>query len=869
VIDRPRFWDRLLAGEPKRLTLITAPPGYGKTTLAIQWANRLARSGFSVAWLAVDSDDDDPVTLLTYIVAALEGAKIDLGQLKGMLRQGQYGLAAKPTLHALVRVLERHPSPVLLVLEDVDRLRDDKTLTILNSLIDRLPPHVNLCLTGRARPALRLAALKMQGLMNALDANDLRFTLNETTTYLGPGRSTEIVARLQEQSEGWPVALQLARVHLESGADAPSAGRFIGRTSELAEYLAEQVLETLPDDLRDVLLTISILDRFTAPLINRLSGRTDGGLLLEQLRSTNLFLTPIDPEQDWYRFHPLFAEFLRGRLERADLQRPGMLHRLSAEWFLEKGLVQDAVRHAQLGGDVALICRILEEAGGWRVFLRSGPTLLNIFRGLDWAIVAASPRLRIGKIFLMIQDGRVAEAERAFEQMLRDGGGLESPALKLVRGDILFVDLLLRAHSSAPMRPEQAAMLEQRMAEIEPNDPVTEVIVAEMTAMAQYWAGDFDRACDLAKAGSRACQRNGLPFVETYCHAVAGLARFERGDTKGATACFERALALSIRLCGPDSDRVFVPRLFLAEIWLEQGNAEAASDLLVRGIEAIEEGESWSDLFRIAYGMAIATAADSDVPLLLRRAERLSSRSGLNQLFGFATAAALRRAAACADFSVADRLYQNLSLRERLESESQDWQTEAELFLAGVDYAILKEDWRPAAGLLARVEASALARGHNRALIRIRGQRAVLRQAAGDEAGAIHALDAALALARPGGIVRPFSDHGRRLRPLLIRIAQTACVEPGDEIFRGRLMQATTTSPDTDPSEPESPDQLSPRERAVLNLIAEGQTSKEAARRLGISVNTVMTHRKNLYRKLDATTRSRAIATARAIGLIL
>ncbi|MDB5366247.1 MAG: LuxR family transcriptional regulator, maltose regulon positive regulatory protein [Rhodospirillales bacterium] len=858
VIDRPRLSQSMLTMEPAPVTLLTAPPGYGKTTLAAQWADRLRLAGFTIAWLALDEDDDEPRSLLAYIAAALAEAGVAVKPMSH--GAGQYGSSVKNSLATLFRAIEKDERKLLLVLEDVHRIRSDAALAVLSALLEWSPSHAHVCLTSRTRPALRLATLRARGQLALVDANDLRFNVEETAAYLGT-LATDAVRALQTESEGWPVALQLARLHLERGAGVPASGRFAGRSSDLADYLAEQVLETLPPEPRDALLKASVLDRISAHLLDRLTGRNDGAAILESWRAANLFLTAVDAEQTWFRFHPLFAGFLRDRLDRSTPDAARALHAAAASWFAEHGLLLDAVRHAQAAGDATLVATILEEEGGWRAVLRNGPALLRVFRDLHPAIVARAPLLRLGQIFHMLQDSRVAEAQRAFDQLVDGAGGIDGASLQPFRRDLLMMDLLLRAHAAAPMRPEQVAQFERAIADA-PNEEPAHAAFVELTALAQYWAGDFDRAFDLACHGIRICQRLDLGFIELYCHLFAAMARFERAGLDEAQRFVEQSASIMRRLCGADSERLLIADTFLAAIEWERGAPLPPARATAAYLDVIDDGESWIDLLRAAYGQAIA-AADADIlPSLLLRAERLSERPGLPALRVFTVAAALVRAVALGDKALAVRLAARPELLAALDGENADWRASTEAALGAIDWALARGAADEVASLLQRFEPPARARAQTRLTVRFTVQRCVLARMQGDEAAARAHLAASLQQAAPHGLLRPFLDQADRLAPLLGTLPAALLQTEKVASLVASLRAACGEGDDSLTL------RLSPREREVLRLIAEGQTSKEAARQLGVSVNTVMTHRKSLYRKLDASTRARVIAAARAVGLV-
>jgi LuxR family transcriptional regulator, maltose regulon positive regulatory protein len=859
VLDRPRLLARLDGAMPARVTLVSAPPGYGKTTLLAQWHERLRAQGAAVAWLSLDEEDDEPSTLLAYLAASLDGCGLALGGLSDLLIEGQRGLSTKAALHAILHALDQHPTRVVLCFEDIHRLRSDRAQALLDQFIERMPASVHLLLTARSRPPLRLASLRARGELATLDASELRFTLAEAQSYFGDEAPAAWIRQLHADSEGWPVALQLARLSLRAAPHAPAPG-LVGRSADLADYLAEQVLDGLPDPLRDTLLRTSVLERLTGPLVDCMTGRDDGWAMLERLEHANLFLTAIDSERCWFRYHPLFAAYLRERLGR--LAEPGTvreLHRKAAHWFFEAGLLQDAVRHAQAGADPDLLCRVLEESGGWKAALRGGPVLLRAFRDLHPDVVARSPRLRLGQIYLMLQDSRCVDAQHAFDELRRATDDFTSEAGRLCHGDAIVLDLLLRANGDIPVPLDEAAALEIAVRQSEPRDPGLDAIAGEMMAWVLYWAGDFERSLERARSSLQHARATSMRFVEIYCHLVAGLARIEHGQWAEAEAGFAVARTIATELGGPDNDKAAVAQIFAAQIAFARGETATVRDLVLPFLDLLEEGEVWPDLFRIAYQLAVATAAPSERGPLLRRAEALSGRHGLQRVALFAQAAELRRAAAEGDRARAAAAAAALATWSAC---AEDWRVELDVRLAQADHALLEGDAPLARALAVAVEMGLERRAQHVRRIRTRVVIAAADAARQDQEAALASLREAVARAAPLGCVRAFLDHGPRLLPLLVSLRRRASGE--DAAFLDALLARFESGDDAHPAS----GLLSPREREVLQLIADGQTSKEAARHLGVSVNTVMTHRKSLYRKLEATSRARAMAVARSKGFL-
>jgi LuxR family maltose regulon positive regulatory protein len=424
-VPRPRLAGALDEGLARRLILVCAPAGSGKTTLLAGWA---ASGNRPVAWLSLDAADNDPVRFWRHVVAALDRARPGIAERVGPL----LGPSASPSFEGLVTTLindlaaQAGDGEVLLVLDDYHLIDAQSVHVSLGFLLEHLPPGLHLVLASRADPPLPLARLRAGGQLAELRTADLRFTAAEAAALLresaGPDLPAAAVAALAARTEGWVAGLQLAALSLRGQADpAGFVAAFSGSHRYVLDYLAEEVLDRQHEELRTFLLETSLLERLSGGLCDAVTGRTDSQAMLERVERANLFLIPLDEVRGWWRYHHLFADLLRARLQQ---QRPGRvagLHRAAAAWCEEHGLADDAVRHALAAGDTAWAARLVERHVETLLGRSEGATLRRWLSALPAESVRDRPRLCLAQAYgaamgfqVEALEALLDDAERAF-----------------------------------------------------------------------------------------------------------------------------------------------------------------------------------------------------------------------------------------------------------------------------------------------------------------------------------------------------------------------------------------------------------------------------------------------------------------------
>ena len=353
LVSRPRLVERLNAGLDGKLTLIAAPAGFGKSTLLSEW---IPQSPRCVTWLSLDDGDNDSTRFWTYFIASIQQLRSDLGEGALALLQSPQAPPITSILTTLINDISVFPDVFAIIIDDYHLIDSQAIHEALTFLIDHLPGNMHLIITTRVDPPLPLARLRAHNKLTEIRANDLRFTADEIESFLtrelGIDLTTEEVTVLETRTEGWIAGLQIAALSMQAHEDIPGFIRaFSGSHRHILGYLADEVINQRPKGTLNFLLQTSILDRLNGSLCNAITGESDGQEILESLEQANLFITPLDDENRWYRYHHLFAEVLQGRLHQAQPQQVPELHRRASEWFEEKGLGTESIEYALRGRD--------------------------------------------------------------------------------------------------------------------------------------------------------------------------------------------------------------------------------------------------------------------------------------------------------------------------------------------------------------------------------------------------------------------------------------------------------------------------------------------------------------------------------------
>jgi serine/threonine-protein kinase PknK len=595
LVDRARLIRALRAQQNKKLTVIHGPTGFGKSTLAAQWAKLLTADGVAVAWLTVDNDDNNVVWFLSHLIEAIRAVTPALASELGAVLEEHGDEAERYVLTSLINEIHDAGTRMTLVIDDWQRVTDPATIAALLYLLDYASDDLTVVVTSRSQSGLPMSRMRMQDQLLEIDATALRFDVAESENFLvdvgGLDLDRADVEELTAKTDGWVAALQLASLSLR-GRDDPVhlIDTMTGRHHAISEFLADNVLDTLEPSMLDFLLATSIPEQICAGLASALSGVPDGQAMLEQVEERDLFLRRID--EQWFRYHQLFLDFLRHRLSRDDPARVTRLHRAASTWFAENHLVSEAVDHALAAGDDQRAVQLVENDGIRLVANSQMATLIGLVGKLPSAVVKSDPRLQLALAWANIVLHRIPAAEQALSLMESrlETSGLGDDEIADMRADGGVV------RGVADLRSDRLAGIDEHIAPcLERRDylrPFTVGVAANVATFAAAYHYDLDEVNRIQAWAAPYAERHRDTFNTVHGLCYTGLAHQLMLDIATAEACFRKALKIAKRSGGSHSYPARLASSALGELLYERGDLDEAARLLEEGYKVGPEGGS-------------------------------------------------------------------------------------------------------------------------------------------------------------------------------------------------------------------------------------------------------------------------------------
>jgi LuxR family maltose regulon positive regulatory protein len=854
--------DRLLG---KRLGLIVAPAGFGKTTILMQWQARQRGNGTAVAWLTLDENDSDTHQFLSYVVLALASTGINLGSLEAAAEQGMVGGALRPTVSLLLDCVARHQKPVVLMLDDYHRLTAPAVDRLLTDLITMAPRNFTVLVSSRTQLSLDVPRLMATGLASEFGAEFLRLSREELADAFDRPLTKAEAEIVFQRTAGWFVAIQLARLLIRDGEPIQACLlQFKGDSGHIANYLAEQVLGNLPEALLSFLIKTSILETLCAPLADTIMGRSDSLEILRRLEPLSALLVPLSEMPGWYRYHHLFAECLQDLLRRRHGSDIPELHMRAASWFEQNGEISEAVYHASEAKDFDRGAALIQDAGGWELVLFGGiGHLRNLLSRIPDAVLKRYSRLQIAKAYLSAKDGDLAET-RALFNAARVNRTDAAPGTAFAR-DLLNFGALLDIYEDRHMRIADLDALRATIEQHPPDDPLTTAILTCQYILADIALGRFAEAELRALEVMRVMRQARTVLGLNYCFLHAGLAALYQGKLEVAGAHFSVARSMAEENFASDPGLKALSGVLHATLRHWQGRLDKEeSGEVITCIDYVEAYDGWFELY--ANGLQVeASLGDSPLPAI-SRTKRIAAARGLKRLELLADIQTLRHCESGQEEALARRVLSVMTKGIWINDPFQ-WRPFLESRLA---LARFYGGHDRSQAVLMATEARDCARelGAQPFLIDALVVRAQLLDQAGDRAAAVADLSEALSLAAPERICGPF-ERTRGLAPLLRAIVKESRSDYADVRFLAFADSLFSRMARTGPSAlPFSGGaQFSPREFEVLDELIQGRSNKEIARALDMTEHTAKFHLKNIFAKLKVERRGQAIAKVRELGL--
>ncbi|HEX6605578.1 MAG TPA: LuxR C-terminal-related transcriptional regulator [Chloroflexia bacterium] len=884
AVQRARLLERLTAGLHRKLTLIAAPAGFGKTTLVSAW---VAGCGRPVVWLSLDAADSDPARFLTYLVTALRGVAPDIGE--GVLRVLAAPQPPPPEaiLTSLLNEIAAVPQAFVLVLDDYHLIEVPAVDQALAFLIEHLPPQMHLVIATREDPPLPLARLRARAQLTEVRGADLRFTSAEAAAFLramGLNIAAEDVTALEERTEGWIAGLQLAALSLRGHEDVHDfIQAFAGDHRYILDYLVEEVLQRQPAPIRRFLLQTAILDRLYGPLCEAVTGQPDGSALLEDLERGNFFVVPLDDRRQWYRYHHLFGQVLSAHLRAEQPDQVATLHRRASAWYEQQGAVVEAIHHALAAADFARAADLIERTVPEMRRTREVARLLSWFKALPDAVLRARPVLSAEYGGVLLADGQVAgvearlqDAERWLDPTTAMRARQDAPAAMVVVDDEAFRRLpgaiaMYRAGLALVRGDVAGTMHYARQArDLAPeDDDLGRSGAVALLGLASWASGDLAAAHRTYAEGMAGVLRAG--FISDAINGAIARAeiRIAQGRLHEAGRTYEQALQLAAAQGEPVLQGTADLYVGLSELARERNDLPAAAEHLQRSQELGERTGFPQNRSRWCVAMARIRQAQGDLAGALDLLQEAERRYVSDFFPNVRPVAAWRTRVWVAQRRLGDAFDWARERGLSVEDDLSYLREFEHLTLARVLLARYTSDgtahWvQQALGLLARLLQTAEAGERTGSVIEILVLQALAHQAQGAIPAALVPLQRALALAEPEGYVRIFVDEGAPMAVLLQAAARQG-IAPD---YSRQLLAALGPAPAGPPAKQPLIEPLSDRELEVLRLLGSDLSGPEIARALMVSLNTMNTHTKNIYAKLGANNRRAAVRRAAELHLL-
>jgi len=878
IVARPTLFCMLDKGVQGPLTVVSAPAGFGKTTLLSTWARTQQTA---MAWLTLDEGDNDPVRFWNYVITALQIVYPECGKEALTLLRLSQAPDILASVDALVHELAHVEQDGILILDDYQLI--ETAHESITFLLDHMSPHLHVVIGCRVEPSLPLARWRAHGQLIELGANDLRLTLEETGLLMNDIMKLDLtaddLALLEQRTEGWAVGLHLFALSIArrtSGAERTSAiERVTGTQRFILDYLADEVLQHQTQVVQNFLLQTSLLNRLTASLCDEVLGRSDSQAMLEQLEKDNVFLVPLDDERRWYRYHHLFTDFLRNRLAQTHPQLVKGLHRRASVWYERHEWMNSAIRHALASSDNTRAVTLVEQ-GAVAIWMRGElRTLQRWLDALPETLVYARPRLCLYRAWILHYTGQATEVEHWLQETEK---GLQvdlehidsaTPPAQSMMGEVYTIRSLVAYTQSDVSATKKFARTALALL---PEDSIWRSLILYTLGVAMFFSGDDTTAMHYFTNGILLSRSTNSLQSATYCYRVLAGLQYMHGQLHRALATLEEALEyiLSSPLGTPGvASHLYVGMNELYYEWNDLPKArEYAEKCILYGkrsgnMQAVRDGD---------IGMIGVLLASNDVDTALTRVEKvqhLAEHTSRSRVLILTNVERVHLWMVQENKQLVEQWLTAFVpvIQDELDPlyvVEQRMLAQVYLYLGHTEQALTVV--KPLLPLLTRL-------GRVAEELSILAIYALILHTQRDTTQALNIIASALAIGEAEGYIRTFVDYGKPMGLLLTKLYEAQ--------QRGLYLQGQGCSPAYTlkllhalsfeklvSKKPQTTRIISTRETTVLRLLADGLSDKEIAKKLVIAEETARTHTKRIYAKLTVKNRTQAVARARELGLL-
>ncbi len=879
-VARPRLSDKMNEALLHKLVLLSAPAGYGKTTLVVE---ALRDFNKPVGWVSLDAGDNIPGSFLAYFITALQNVVPAICQPVLNALQSPQPPPIDLLLTAVINSVSGHEDEIVLVLDDYHTIESKAVHEAMSFMVEHLPLQVHLVIASRIDPPLSLSRWRVKGDLVEIRADELSFTTEEAAVFLKNGAdialSEQDLATLESRTEGWIAGLKMAALSLRGKKDISGfIDAFSGNHHYILDYLAEEVLNRQPSSVKQFLLETSVLERMCSHLCDAVTERTDSQSMLVQLELANLFIAPLDDERRWYRYHQLFATILQNQLAKSAPERINLLRHRASVWYEKEGLIEEAIDHALMGGNAERAADLLETLAPHILSLGQVPKLLEYLPHIPESFLPARPVLSVSFAWAAILSSKwelVSTMLARVNAALADNPEKLSPFsqsnLRDIKGHMLSIQGYVAQAQGDIHRSIRLA--EEANRELAEDNLLTRCSNLQFLAISYLKTGDIAKAIPCLEEANALGHKSGNRAIVLSSRAYLAEMEMQRSQFDRAAETCKETIELGVRWGGacplPYTALAYVVH---GQLKYEQNDLEGAAKDLTEGIELAEANFNWTTTLKGCLLMAKLSQAlgrSKEAIEYSRHAEDVAPRAPQaregRQIPAWKALLALRQGdiATASDWA---------------------WQQEVSLPLASLpdylkefDYLILvrlklnQGEYHGLPMALDGVIQRAESQGRSAALVEMLVLKSIALDCLDESVDAEETLDRALSLAEQAGYVRTFIDEGTHLAGLLSKV-----IAKGKHVdYASRLLGLITSQSQDKPMQSARRETaqglieaLSERELEVLELIAAGKSNKEVASELFLAIGTVKKHINNIFGKLGAKSRTQAIARARELGII-
>lgn len=864
LIDRPALVRKLNAGLNGKLTIVSAPAGYGKTTLIGEWRRSLLEKGYLVAWLSLDEDDSTPRILTTYLAFSLWEAGLQT-YIRAVSEDGfSSHMSPRTILGILSAAVAMSEKKLILFLDDFEKLGSNCVRTVIEPALKYFPSNLHVAIACRTKGGLSLSELRLGGWTNELNSADMKFSPFEIKNFLGQFLKENELKQIVEKSEGWPVALQYLRIAMSRSNDSTAIlKKFKGTGQEISDYFSEQFLHTLPENQKAFLLETSILDYVDIQTADYIRNRTDSEFLLESMRGMEAFIMLLRDSESNYRLHRLLREFLQEHLRLNYADRYRILHQRAAAWISGEGHIIRSIRYALEIGETETAADIMENAGGVLLWNREGMIRIRAaYALLPNEIIVGRPRLLLIKALISLKDGKLNDAREILQHVRSIASNMKNDVLKYETA--IIASTLAVYEGTNP--DEDIRQLEIQLGELgKEKAQISFIHTTKCVSSIQY--GHFDRAIEVAYKGIAVLQDSKMPsaasFGIAYFNFHLGTIYFAQGNLGDSFSRYEKARNSIRRYFSNDKDMTLISNVLMAEWCFERNEITRAQKLLGDTNKRLVNGEAWYEIYAAGYSTSSAIAYEQEgLPSCNRQTEgalEYIQREGLKRLRTLIIANNAGYQVRSGKAQQARKLVQKNGL------SLEDYKTpEKENSLIRERYGVVTSLCRlliaeklygPAVSELSFFIAVERAINHNRAILKYSLLLSVALFFSGKKKKSFDLLSKVLSRTRKEGFVRLVLDEAPFVNGLLVAYKKSRTAPEKDHaayllsfIENGKSKKEVI--------------RLSKRECQVLEQLSEGHPDKIIAWNLDVSENTVRFHLKNIFIKLGVNSRLQAVKEA-------